>query len=423
MRFQTKIFLIIISAILIASPVFSQKIFINMDLKQTDHLKAYGVAYWTLEQGINVEWLLNYRGGSFLIDFTSSLERELRIRGVNYSIISGSEAAKIYAEIEENNMEVVLLEKAPAIAVYQSPRETKWDDAVSLALDYAEIPHTKLWDEEVLSGELDKYDWLHLHHEDFTGQYGKFYRSFRNAPWYAEMVRINEAMANQMGFKKVSSLKLAVAKVIKEYVVKGGFLFAMCSGTDTFDIALAAQKTDICEVMFDGDPIDQNCQKKLDYSKTFAFTNFNLIKDPLVYEFSNIDIPPSNNPILRRQSSDYFTLFEFSAKYDPVPTMLTQNHVSVVKGFMGQTTGFKKQLIKKSVVIMAESEGTDQVKYLHGNAGRGTFTFFGGHDPEDYQHFVGDPQTQLSLHKNSPGYRLILNNILFPAAKKKKRKT
>lgn len=416
------IFVVIILAIF-SSPVFSQKILINMDLKQTDHLKAYGVAYWTLEQGINVEWLLNYQGGSFLIDYQSALERELRIRGVTYSIVSGAEAARIFAVIEENNMEVVLLEKAPVIAIYQSPRETKWDDAVALALDYAEIPHTKIWDKEVLAGELDKYDWLHLHHEDFTGQYGKFYRSFRNAPWYAEMVRTNELMAEELGFKKVSHLKLAVAKMIQEYVVKGGFLFAMCSGTDTFDIALAAQNTDICEVMFDGDPIESNCQEKLDFSKTFAFTNFNLIKDPLVYEFSNIDIPPSDNPILRRQSSDYFTLFDFSAKYDPVPTMLTQNHVSVVKGFMGQTTGFKKQFIKKSVIIMAESEGTDQVKYLHGNAGRGTFTFFGGHDPEDYQHFVGDPQTQLSLHKNSPGYRLILNNILFPAAKKKQRKT
>jgi len=394
-----------------------------MDLKQTDHLKAYGVAYWTLEQGINVEWLLNYRGGSFLIDYYPAIERELRLRGVSFSIISGAEAAKIYAIIEENNMEVVLLEKAPAIAVYQSPRETKWDDAVALALDYAEIPYKKLWDKEVLAGELDKYDWLHLHHEDFTGQYGKFYRSYRNASWYIETVKLNEATAKELGFKKVSKLKLAVAKIIKEYVIRGGFLFSMCSGSDTIDIALAAENTDICDTVFDGDPIDPKCQEKLDYTKCFAFQNFKLITNPMVYEYSDIDIPPSNNPVLRKEEDDFFTLFEFSAKYDPVPTMLTQCHVSVIKGFMGQTTGFRKRLIKKSVVILAEAEGTEQVKYLHGNLGRGTFTFYGGHDPEDYRHFVGDPKTQLSLHKNSPGYRLILNNILFPAAKKKKRKT
>lgn len=415
--------IISIAMIIFSTPAFSQKILIPMDLKQTDHLKAYGVAYWTLQKGINVEWLLNYRGGSFLTDYNAAIERELRIRGVSYENISGTQAAQIYATIEENNMEVVLLEKAPEIAIYQSPRETKWDDAVALALDYAEVPYTKLWDKEVLRGELEKYDWLHLHHEDFTGQYGKFYRNYRNAPWYIEMVQINEAMAKEMGFKKVSQLKLAVAKMIHEYVLRGGFLFAMCSGTDTYDIALAAEGTDICDAVFDGDPIDPNCQQKLDFNKCYAFENFKVITDPMIYEFSDIDIPPSDNPILRRPESDYFTLFDFSAKWDPVPTMLTQNHVSVIKGFMGQTTGFKKSLIKKSVVIMAESEGTEQVKYIHGNIGRGTFTFYGGHDPEDYQHFVGDPETQLSLHKNSPGYRLILNNILFPAAKKKERKT
>ncbi|OQX87465.1 asparagine synthetase B [candidate division KSB1 bacterium 4484_87] len=419
---QIIIFSIVIFSMLSGS-VYAQKILVYMDLKQNDHLKAYGVAYWALERGLKVEWLLNYRGGSFFIDLNTEVERELRIRGVSYAVISGSAAARIYAEIEQNNMDVVLLEKAPEIALYQSPRETKWDDAVALALDYAEIPYAKLWDKEVLTGELDKYDWLHLHHEDFTGQYGKFYRNYRNTPWYIEMVKLNEAMAQEMGFKKVSKLKLAVAKTIKEYVLRGGFLFAMCSGTDTYDIALAAENTDICAAVFDGDPVDPDCQKKLDYSKCLAFTNFKVITDPLVYEFSDIDIPPSNNPILRDESTDYFTLFEFSAKYDPVPTMLTQCHVSVVKGYMGQTTGFRKSLIKSSVVIMAETEGTEQVKYLHGNLGKGTFTFYAGHDPEDYRHFVGDPKTQLSLHKNSPGYRLILNNILFPAAKKKKRKT
>ncbi len=411
------------AVLVFTAPVLAQKILIPMDLKQTDHLKAYGVTYWVLEQGINVEWLLNYRGGSFLLDYFPEVERELRLRGVGFSKVSGAEAATIYADIEENNMEVVLLEKAPAIAVYQSPRETKWDDAVALALDYAEVKYTKLWDKEVLAGELEKYDWLHLHHEDFAGQYGKFYRSYRNTPWYIETVQMNEAAARELGFKKVSQLKLAVAKKIKDYVLQGGFLFAMCSGTDTYDIALAAENTDICAAVFDGDAVDPDCQSKLNYENCLAFENFKLILDPLVYEYSDIDIPPSFNPTWRNEATDYFTLFEFSAKYDPVPTMLTQCHVSVVKGFMGQTTGFKKSVIKKSVIIMAEAEGTEQVKYLHGNAGRGTFTFYAGHDPEDYRHFVGDPQTQLSLHKNSPGYRLILNNILFPAAKKKPRKT
>jgi len=394
-----------------------------MDLKQTDHLKAYGIAYWTLERGINVEWLLNYRGGSFMMDYYPAIERECRLRGVAYSVISGPEVAEVYATIEQENMEVILLEKAPAIAVYTPPNKQPWDDAVTLALTYAEIPYTTLWDEEVLRGELEKYDWLHLHHEDFTGQYGKFYASFHNAPWYIEEVRMNEAMARKLGFKKVSELKKAVARMIREYVLRGGFLFAMCSATDTIDIALAAENTDIVPEVFDGDPPDPNCQQKLDYSRTLAFTNFKLIMDPLVYEFSDIDVPPSYAAPLRGPEADAFTLFEFSAKYDPVPTMLTQNHVSVINGFMGQTTGFHRDRIKKAVVILAEVEGSDQVKYIHGNLGRGTFTFLGGHDPEDYQHLVGDPPTQLSLHKNSPGYRLILNNILFPAAKKKKRKT
>ena len=416
--------IVIITLILMgAGEIFAQKILVFMDLQQKDHLKAYGVAYWTLQQGINVEWLLNYRSGSFLMDYYPAVERELRVRGVSYANIGNAEASQIYATIEENNMEVVLLEKAPEIAIYQPPKETKWDDAVALALDYAEVPVTKLWDKEVLTGELEKYDWLHLHHEDFTGQYGKFYRSFRNTAWYIEMVMMMENMAREFGFAKVSREKLEVAKMIKEYVIRGGFLFAMCSATDALDIALAAENTDIVAAVFDGDPPEPNCQQQLDFSKTFAFENFTLITDPMVYEFSDIDIPPSDAPRLRSPEADYFTLFEFSAKYDQVPAMLTQNHVSVIKGFMGQTTGFRKRTIKKYVTIMAEAEGTEQVKYLHGNLGRGTFTFYAGHDPEDYQHFVGDPPTQLSLHKSSPGYRLILNNILFPAAKKKLRKT
>ncbi len=405
------------------SSLNAQKILIYMDLKQTDHLKAYGAAYWTLERGVNVEWLLNYRGGSFLIDYFPALERELRIRGIAFESLGGGDVARIYAQIEENNMESVLLEKAPAIAIYQSPRETKWDDAVHLALVYAEVPFTIIWDEEVMRGDLEKYDWLHLHHEDFTGQYGKFYANSKNAPWYIQMVKLNEDIAHKLGFQKVSEEKKAIARLIKEYVLRGGFVFAMCSATDTIDLALAAEGVDICPAVFDGDPPEPNCQEKLDFSKTFAFEKFKLILNPMVYEFSDIDVPPGNYPDWRPAETDYFTLFEFSAKYDPVPTMLTQNHVAVVHGFMGQSTGFLRSLIKKSVTILAESEGTDQVKYIHGNTGKGTFTFFGGHDPEDYRHYVGDPPTNLSLHKNSPGYRLILNNILFPAAKKKHRKT
>ncbi len=403
--------------------VIGQKTLIYMDLQQADHLKAYGIAYWIIEKGINVEWLLNYRGGSFLVDYYPEVERELRLRGVSNSLITGSQTAQIYAIIEEENMEVVLLEKAPSIAVYTPDSKQPWDDAVTLALAYAEIPYEKIWDKEVLGGELDKYDWLHLHHEDFTGQYGKFYASFRNSPWYIEEVQRNEAMASDLGFKKVSELKKAVVQIIREYVVRGGFLFAMCSATDTFDIALAALAVDIVPDVFDGDPPESGCQSKLNFSQTFAFKNFVLEMNPFFYEYSDIDIPLSYSAPLRGADADAFTLFEFSAKYDPVPTMLTQNHVNVIKGYMGQTTALRRSRIKDAVVIMGEIPETEIVKYIHGNQGRGTFTFLGGHDPEDYQHAVGDPPTQLSLHRNSPGYRLLLNNVLFPAAKKKKRKT
>ncbi len=421
---RKSIFNFIILTLLLAAPfAFSQKILINMDLKQTDHLKAYGVAYWVLEKGINVEWLLNFRGGSFMLDHYPAVERELRLRGVSYETIDGTQASQIYATIQDENMDIVLLEKVPKIAIYVPESKQAWDDAVLLALEYAEVPHEKLWDKQVLKGELEKFDWLHLHHEDFTGQYGKFYANYRNTDWYQDQVAKNEAMARETGYNKVSELKKAVARAIKDYVRRGGFLFAMCSATDTIDIALAAENVDIVDTVFDGDPVDPNAQEKLDYSKCFAFENFKLEPNPMVYEYSDIDIPPSNAPVLRGAEADYFTLFEFSAKYDPVPTMLTQCHVNAIEGFMGQTTGFRKSLIKKSVVILGEAEGTEQVKYLHGNLGRGTFTFYGGHDPEDYQHFVNDPPTQLSLHKNSPGYRLILNNILFPAARKKKLKT
>jgi hypothetical protein len=414
---------VFIAILFICSSLFGQKLLIPMGLKQADHLKAYGIAFWALERGVNVEWLLNYNGGSFLIDNYPAIERITRIRGATYSVIGGAETAQIYATIESENMDIILLEKAPNIAIYAPPNKQAWDDAVLLVLDYAEIPYTIIWDKEVLLGELQKYDWLHLHHEDFTGQYGKFYANYRNANWYKDEVAKNESMATELGFGSVASLKKAAAQKIKQYVLGGGFLFAMCSATDTIDLALAALKTDIVDAVFDGDPVEQGYESRLDFSNTFAFHEFHLITNPLVYEYSNIDVPPSNSPVLRGAEADYFTLFEFSAKWDPVATMLTQNHVSAIKGFMGQTTGFAKELIKKSIVILGEADGTNQVKYLHGNNGKGTFTFYGGHDPEDYQHFVNDPPTKLSLHKNSPGYRLILNNILFPAARKKKLKT
>ena len=394
-----------------------------MDKAQKDHLKAYGTAFWILGEEINVEWILNYRGGSFMIDSYAQVEKECRIRGVSYEIIDPEQTLTIYNEVEMNNMDVVLLEKSPKIAIYSPPNKQPWDDAVTLALSYAEVPYKTIWDEDVFNGALSEYDWLHLHHEDFTGQYGKFYRNYHTASWYINQKKQFEDMAKQLGFSSVHNQKKALAQIIKNYVVNGGFLFAMCSATDSFDIALAAQNVDAAHSVFDGTPIQKNANKKLDYENALAFSNFQIIPDPMVYEYSDIDYPPSDNPTVRGAEADYFSLFEFSAKYDPVPTMLTQNHVSVVKGFMGQTTGYHRDKIKKHILIMGEDPSTPQVKYLHGNHGQGTFTFLGGHDPEDYQHFVGDPQTDLSLHRNSPGYRLILNNILFPAARKKERKT
>ena len=415
----------IIITMLLCPFVKAQKLLIPMDLSQSDHLKAYGVAYSALETGRTVEWLLNYRGGSFMLDYDGDIVRICRIRGVDVENVSGGQAASVYATIEEENMETVLLENAPKIAVYAPPPPTAepWDDAVRLALEYAQIPYERIYDREVLSGELFQYDWLHLHHEDFTGQYGKFYGRYRNADWYIAQQVQQEAEARALGFVKVSQLKLGVAELIKEFTEKGGFLFAMCSATDSYDIALAAAPTDICAEVYDGDPAASDCQEKLEYSRSLAFSDFTLITDPNTYEFSDIDTTPLTGRAVRGDKGDYFTLFDFSAKYDPVPTMLVQCHTSVVKGFMGQTTGYKKHLVKKEVIILGEVEGQDEVKYLHGNIGDGTFTFFGGHDPEDYRHLIGDPPTQLSLYKNSPGYRLILNNILFPAAKEKKLKT
>lgn len=414
---------LLLIGLLTAAPAASQQILIPMDAYQTDHLKAYGIAYWALNQGIDVDWLLNYRGGAFLLQDFPGLQAELRIRGVAFESIDPATAARILAEVEaeDRNTAVVRLEKAPRIAVYAPPYTQPWDDAVMLALTYAEVPYKQIYDDDVLNGALADYDWLHLHHEDFTGQFGKFIQ-YRNRPWYIEQQRQDEATARKHGFRKVSRLKLAVAQAIREYVRQGGFLFAMCSGTDTFDIALAAHNTDIVPAEYDGDPVDPDALQKLDYSQTLAFTNFTPVFNPYEYEHSDIDVGPPP-PQLRDPALDYFTLREFSAKWDPVPTMLTQNHVATIKGFIGQTTAFRKSLIKPEVVILAEAPGRDEVKYLYGPFGRGFFTFYAGHDPEDYQHFVGDPPTDLSLHKNSPGYRLILNNILFPAARKQKRKT
>lgn len=398
------------------------KLLINMDLQQADHLKAYGIAFNALESGSTGDWLLNYKGGSFMFDYTDQLAFKCRLKGVSFSPLSNEEAVQIYSFVqsEDQNMDIVRLEKAPKIAVYVPPGFQPWDDAVMLALDYAEVSYDKIWIEEILRGDLEKYDWLHSHHEDFTGQFGKFYASFSGAAWYVEQQLLYETEAKKLGFKKVSDMEKTVVAIIKDYVGKGGFLFAMCSATDSFDITLSAMNVDIVDRMYDGDAPDPGAENKLDFFNTFAFENFKLEMNPLIYEYSDIDIQPLE---IGDQRNDYFTLFDFSAKYDPVPTMLIQNHVNVIPGFMGQTTMYRRKLIKNSVYILAERAGTDQIKYIHGNFGRGTFTFYGGHDPEDYQHAVGDPPTDLSLFKNSPGYRLILNNILFPAAKKKEQKT
>lgn len=408
---------------LLAVSAYSQKILVPMDITQTDHLKAYGVTYWVLKQGVNVEWLLNYRGGSFLMDSYTGIIKELRLRGVFFEEPNPAQVLQIYSTIDESNMDIALLEKAATIAIYSPPNKQPWDDAVTLALTYAEIDYDVIWDEEVLSSKLPEYDWLHLHHEDFTGQYGKFYATYRNHDWYKKQKSEFEAMAARLGFNKVSEEKKAVARAIKKYVGQGGFLFAMCSATDALDIALAAEDVDIVASVFDGDPVNPQANEKLDFTKTFAFEYFKLYTDPMRYEYSDIDYPPSFQTVAPGAEADYFTLFEFSAKYDPVPSMLTQSHVGVVKGFMGQTTGFRRDKIKNHIVILGEVESGEQVKYIHGNYGKGTFTFLGGHDPEDYKHYVGDPPTRLELHKNSPGYRLILNNVLFPSARKKERKT
>ena len=402
---------------------FASYILIPMDAEgQKSHLKAYGITYWVLSKQQNVKWLLNYRGGSFLIPFVDSIKKECLIRGVSYELISNQKVESILNEINSpsKNMDAVILEKAPKIAVYSPNGNQPWDDAVTMVLTYAEIPYETIYDTEVLNDALLLYDWLHLHHEDFTGQYGKFYKAYRNAAWYVDQQQAAKKLAFSLGYSKVSDQKLAVAKKIREYVLGGGFMFAMCSATDSFDVALAAHEVDICEPMFDGDGTSPNYQSKLDYSKTFAFRDFIIERDPKVYEFSNIDMTQ------KRQISkelDYFTLMDYSAKWDPIPTMLNQNHTVLVKGFMGQTTSYSRDLVKSNVLVMGENKSNGEARYIHGIKGKGFFTFYGGHDPEDYTHRVGDPKTELDLHPTSPGYRLILNNVLFPAARKKKQKT
>jgi len=418
MRFYILFFL----CVLLAIPARASYMLVPMDDSQKNHLKAYGVAYWILTNEIEVDWLLNYRGGSFLFKHLPAIEKECNIRGVSYQVIADGQAATIIDDIArpEANMDLVKLEKPPKMAVYSPKDKLPWDDAVTLVLTYAEIPYDVIYDEEVMIGKLPLYDWLHMHHEDFTGQYGKFYAAYHSAAWYQEQVRSDESMARKLGFSKVSDMKGAVVRRIKEFVAGGGFLFSMCSGTDSYDISLSCEGVDICEKMFDGDGTTSNYNGKLDFTKTIAFRDFKLVTNPLEYEFSDIDM---TNQRKVPRNEDVFVLFEFSAKWDPIPTMLCQNHEQVVKGFMGQTTAFKKSLVKPEVLVMGENKAAGEARYIHGEFGRGTWTFYGGHDPEDYQHMVGDPPTDLNLHPNSPGYRLILNNVLFPAAKKKKQKT
>jgi len=415
--------LILLLAFLVAVPARAQDILVPMDETQTDHLKAYGAVFWALERGGEVDWLLNYRGGSFLAIGTAGLEQELSIRGVRFERLGPGAAARIVAEVEApaQNMDVVRLEKAPRIAVYAPDQTLPWNDAVMLALEYAEVPYEQIYDEDVLTGRLREFDWVHLHHEDFTGQYGKFYASYRHAAWYREQQRQAEEEAARHGFAKVSELKGEVAATLRRYVLGGGYLFAMCSGTETLDVALAALETDIVPAEFDGDPVAPDALEALDFSRTFAFQDFTPSFNPMAYEHSDLDVQPP--PALRTPATDYFTLFEFSAKWDPIPTMLTQNHVATIKGFMGQTSSFRRDAVKPGVVVLAEAPGRDAVRYLYGPYGQGFFAYYAGHDPEDYQHFVGDPPTDLALHRTSPGYRLILNNVLFPAAKQRPQRT
>jgi len=424
LKIKSRLKLVILFFILISNTLQASFILIPMDeISQTNHLKAYGITYWSLQQGNTAKWLLNYEGGSFLLEDNEATRNECKVRDVTFQILSDTQTALILEKISSpsQNMDAILLEKAPKIAVYSPKGKLPWDDAVTMVLTYAEIPFDVIYDEEVLEEKLLLYEWLHLHHEDFTGQFGRFYGSYRNAPWYIEQKKEAILLANKLGFSKVSESKLAVAQKIRDFVIGGGFMFAMCSATDSFDIALAAESVDICETMFDGDPSEINYQDKIDFSKTLAFKDFSLVRNPIEYEFSSIDMTRKRSSIKR--TSDYFSLQEYSAKWDPIPTMLCQNHTMLVKGFMGQTTSFERESVKANILVMGENKTNREARYIHGVKGKGMFTFYGGHDPEDYQHRVGDPKTELDLHPNSPGYRLILNNVLFPAAKKKKQKT
>ncbi len=421
--FQPMRKVLLVFLLLVSTQTFASYVLIPMDVEsQKNHLKAYGITYWTLNKELKVKWLLNYRGGSFLLPDTEAIQRECQIRGVSFEVISNAKTESILEEISSpsQNMEAVVLEKAPKIAVYTPKGKRPWDDAVTMVLQYAEIPYETVYDEEVLNDGLLVFDWLHLHHEDFTGQFGKFYAQYRATAWYIEEKKNAEILAQELGYKKVSEEKLAVALKIRDYVIGGGFMFAMCSATDSFDIALSAEGIDICEPMFDGDGSEAGYQNKIDYDKTFAFTDFLLERNPKVYEFSSIDMTRKR---MIPKTADYFSLMDFSAKWDPIPTMLCQSHTALVKGFMGQTTSFKRHEIKSNVLVLGETKSNGEAKYIHGIKGKGFFTFYGGHDPEDYQHRVGDAKTELDLHPTSPGYRLILNNVLFPAAKKKKQKT
>jgi hypothetical protein len=417
-----RLIILIIAVVIFSVNANATYLLMPMDKVQKNHLKSYGIAYWILEHDVEITWLLNYRGGSFLVQYNDAFKNECVIRGVSYEVIADVQASAILQEIADPsaNMDAVKLHKAPKIAVYSPKNKMPWDDAVTLVLKYAEIPYDVVYDEEVLDGVLPKYDWLHMHHEDFTGQYGKFWANYRNAQWYVDDQKSSEETALKLGYKKVSQLKLAVAKKIRDFVAGGGYLFAMCSAPDSFDIALAAENTDICDVMFDGDPMEPGAEKKLDYSQCLAFQDFTISKNPYEYEVSSIDATQTRQV---DQKNDFFTLFEFSAKWDPVPTMLCQDHEQVIKAFMGQSTAFIERYIKPNVLIMGENKASKEARYIHGEYGKGTWTFLSGHDPEDYQHFVYDPPTDLNLYPNSPGYRLILNNVLFPAAKKKKQKT
>ena len=423
-RMKSTLFLLFILSNFISQATY---LFIPMDDSQKNHLKAYGISFYALEKTLEVDWLLNYRGGSFALKLSDDVLKECKIRGVSFEVVADVQYNKIVLDITQPaiNQDVMKLEKAPTIAVYSPKNKQPWDDAVTLVMAYAEIPYEVVYDEEIINGDLSRYDWLHLHHEDFTGQYGKFWSSYRNAPWFKEYVRFNEGLAGKLGFDKVSDLKLAVSLKIKQFVFDGGFMFAMCAATDSYDIALAAQNTDICKSMFDGDPNDPQMQSKLSYLNGFAFKDYTLVTDPTKYEFSSIDATDDHFKLFKKKGiqSDVFTLFDFSAKWDPVPTMLCQNHTSIVKGFMGQTTAFRKENIRSDVLILGQTKSINSARYIHGEFGKGTWTFYGGHDPEDHTHRVSDPPTDLNLYPNSPGYRLILNNVLFPAAKKKKRKT